>query len=179
MARGRPRRRLTHVTRAVELVLLSQRCMHALLDGELDAAGAECGLRLPEFFLGEGWLWRIRVEQIDRDPASAPWLVRAVAAGPERTVVGHAGFHGPPGADGVVEVGYTVVPELRGRGHGAAMLQALVDDARAGGASGVRASISPENAPSLSMVRRVGFRHVGEQWDDEDGQELLFLLDLS
>lgn len=153
--------------------------MQALLDGDLAAADATCGLRLPEFFLSEGWLWRIRVDQIDRDPKCAPWLVRAGVTGDERTVVGHAGFHGPPDSDGVVEVGYTVVPELRGRGHGAALLRALIDEASAGGAAGVRASISPENAPSLAMVRRLGFRHVGEQWDDEDGLELLFLLSLA
>ena len=153
--------------------------MQALLDGDLATAGARCGLQLPEFFLDEGWLWRIRVDQVERDPASAPWLVRAGVTGRERTVVGHAGFHGPPDADGVVEVGYTVVPELRGRGHGTALLHALVDEARAAGATGVRASISPQNAPSLALVRRAGFRHVGEQWDDEDGQELLFLLSLA
>ena len=38
----------------------------------------------------------------------------------------------------------------------------------------VRASISPENAASLATLRPFGFEPVGEQWDEEDGLELLF-----
>jgi RimJ/RimL family protein N-acetyltransferase len=38
----------------------------------------------------------------------------------------------------------------------------------------VRASISPDNNASLATLRPFGFRHIGEQWDDEDGLELLF-----
>lgn len=38
----------------------------------------------------------------------------------------------------------------------------------------VRATIGPDNLPSLALVRELGFVHVGEQWDDEDGRELVF-----
>jgi ribosomal-protein-alanine N-acetyltransferase len=38
----------------------------------------------------------------------------------------------------------------------------------------VRASISPDNAASLATIAGFGFVRVGEQWDDEDGLELLF-----
>ena len=38
----------------------------------------------------------------------------------------------------------------------------------------VRASISPTNEASLATLRPFGFEAVGEQWDDEDGLELLF-----
>ncbi len=40
------------------------------------------------------------------------------------------------------------------------------------------ASITPDNEPSLAIVRKLGFVHVGEHWDDEDGRELEFRLDL-
>jgi RimJ/RimL family protein N-acetyltransferase len=93
----------------------------------------------------------------------------------QRRVVGHAGFHGPPDKHGMVEVGYTVVPEQRGRGHGAAALRALLERATEDERiRTVRATVSPDNAPSLQIVRRAGFLQVGEQWDDEDGLELVF-----
>lgn len=38
----------------------------------------------------------------------------------------------------------------------------------------IRASISPDNAASLAVIRPFGFERVGEQWDDEDGLELVF-----
>ena len=37
----------------------------------------------------------------------------------------------------------------------------------------VRASISPDNVASLRLVAQYGFVQVGEQWDEEDGRELV------
>jgi RimJ/RimL family protein N-acetyltransferase len=39
----------------------------------------------------------------------------------------------------------------------------------------VRASISPDNAGSLATIAGLGFTKAGEQWDPEDGLELVFL----
>ena len=38
----------------------------------------------------------------------------------------------------------------------------------------VRASISPANEASLATLRPFGFEPAGQQWDEEDGLELLF-----
>ena len=38
------------------------------------------------------------------------------------------------------------------------------------------ASVSPTNEPSLSLVRKLGFVQTGTQWDEIDGQELVFEL---
>jgi RimJ/RimL family protein N-acetyltransferase len=40
------------------------------------------------------------------------------------------------------------------------------------------ASIVPDNEPSLALVRRLGFVHVGEHWDEEDGLEHEYVLEL-
>lgn len=150
----------------------------ALLDGDLATASARSGVALPPFFLEEDWLWRLRLDQVRADPAAQDWVVRAVVVEPEG-VVGHAGFHGPPDADGAVEVGYTVLPHLRGRGFATAALRALVAEAAAApGVRVVRASVSPDNAASLAVVRRVGFVQVGEQVDEVDGIELVHELRL-
>jgi hypothetical protein len=39
------------------------------------------------------------------------------------------------------------------------------------------ASVSPDNEPSLVLIRKLGFVQTGDQWDDEDGLELVFELD--
>ena len=157
------------------LVPMGERVFAALLAGDLDGAGRACGVRLPPFFLEEGWLWEIRLRQVRADPAAAAWVVRAALVPPDGDVVGHAGFHGPPDEHGVVEVAYTVLPGLRGRGYAGVLLRALIEEA-AGCPSVrvVRAAVSPDNAASLAVVRRAGFAHVGEQHDDVDGLELLF-----
>lgn len=162
----------------MRLVPLSLDTMVALLDGDLAGAGARAGLPLTDFFVSHHavWLWRIRVEQIRRDPTSAGWVAGA-AVDDDAGVVGLAGFHGPPDQDGMVEVGYSVDPRHRRRGHGGRMLAALVERARRErGVRIVRASVQPGNAASLAMVAAAGFHRVGEQWDEDDGLELVFEL---
>jgi ribosomal-protein-alanine N-acetyltransferase len=161
---------------SVRLVAFGPDALNALAAGDLAAAGrAAGGLALPGLWLEDDWLWlwRLRAAQIGEDPASERWLLRAVVIDPG-TVVGHAGFHGPPDERGMVEVGYTILEGHRRRGYAAAALTELMAYARGQGAQVVRASIAPDNEPSLALARRFGFAHVGEQWDERDGRELLF-----
>jgi len=43
----------------------------------------------------------------------------------------------------------------------------------------VRATISPGNLASRSLVEKYGFVENGEQWDDEDGLEIIYEVDAS
>jgi RimJ/RimL family protein N-acetyltransferase len=55
------------------------------------------------------------------------------------------------------------------------MLTALVHRAATeAGVRTVRVTISPDNAASLATISGFGFVEVGQQWDDEDGLELIF-----
>ena len=66
---------------------------------------------------------------------------------------------------------------FRRRGYATEAVEGILAWAR--DERGVRqfvASISPGNVPSLALVRRLGFRETGRQWDDEDGEELVFEL---
>ncbi|MFC9502659.1 GNAT family N-acetyltransferase [Streptomyces sp. NPDC057002] len=164
-------------TKSVRFVELSSTAMNALLKDDLAQAGAEAGVALPEFFLTDRakWVWRYRVGQLDADPGCAGWLTQAVVAEPEGAVVGYAGFHGPPDDAGMVELGYTVVPAHRRQGYARAILTALLERAAAEARVRiVRATISPDNTASLATIAGFGFVEVGEQWDDEDGLELIF-----
>jgi len=42
----------------------------------------------------------------------------------------------------------------------------------------VRASVRPDNQTSWRVLEPYGFEAVGEQWDDEDGTELIVELSL-
>lgn len=167
----------------LRLVPLSARTLYALLEGDLEAARTASGAPLTEFFLREAWLWRIRAEQVRRDPGSGPWIARAAVVEPDGVpnssphayVVGHVGFHGPPDQHGMVEVAYSVDPAHRRRGFGRALLRAALGwAAEQPEVRVVRASIRPDNEASLATIRPFGFVQVGEQWDDEDGLELVY-----
>jgi RimJ/RimL family protein N-acetyltransferase len=159
----------------LRLVPLSVETMRRLVAGDLAAASASAGIALTPYLVDHAWLWKIRLEQVEQDPSSLDWIARAVIDEDTGALVGLVGFHGPPDARGMVEVAYGVDPARRRQGYATAMLATALrwaDDAP--GVSVVRASISPDNAGSLATIRPFGFEHVGEQWDDEDGRELLF-----
>jgi [ribosomal protein S5]-alanine N-acetyltransferase len=161
----------------VRFARLAPPALQALLAGDLATAREVSGAPLTPWFLSADvtWLWRLRLDQIAADPASADWIVRAAVTVPEGTVVGAGGFHGPPDTDGLVEIGYSTDPGFRRRGYARAMVTELLRWAAADPAvTTVRASISPGNKASLATIAGFGFTQIGEQWDDEDGLEHLF-----
>jgi RimJ/RimL family protein N-acetyltransferase len=161
----------------VRFVELSGGVMSALLDGDLPAASRTAGVTLTEYFISDRarWLWRFRLGQIAADPGEARWMARQAVVGDEGLVVGHAGFHGSPDEVGMVEIGYSVAPEFRRQGYARAMLIELLRRAADEPAvTTVRATISPDNVASLATISGFGFVEVGQQWDEEDGLELIF-----
>jgi RimJ/RimL family protein N-acetyltransferase len=170
----------------LELILLTHPAIDALLEGRRADVERELDAAIPEGWPDEhdaGFL-RFRQRQVERAPQAEPWLVRAVILRePVRTMIGHAGFHGPPGVNGkqdpgAVELGYTIFETYRGHGYATEAAQALMDWARQEkGINRFIASVAPTNDPSLAIVRKLGFVQTGEQWDEEDGLELVFELE--
>ncbi|MEU9217873.1 GNAT family protein [Streptomyces sp. NPDC048376] len=75
----------------------------------------------------------------------------------------------------MVEIGYSVAPAFRRQGYARSALIELLRRAAAEPAvTTVRATISPDNVASLATIAGLGFVEVGEQWDEEDGREVVF-----
>ena len=62
---------------------------------------------------------------------------------------------------GVVEHSVYVHPKARGRGIGSALLQALIGSTESAGVWTIQSGIFPENAASLALHERCGFRTIG------------------
>ncbi|MGW1508938.1 N-acetyltransferase family protein [Streptomyces sp. NPDC002394] len=62
---------------------------------------------------------------------------------------------------GVVEHSVYVHPDARGRGIASALLKALIDSTEAAGIWTIQSGIFPENAASLAVHERAGFRVIG------------------
>ncbi|WP_328941867.1 GNAT family N-acetyltransferase [Streptomyces sp. NBC_00250] len=62
---------------------------------------------------------------------------------------------------GVVEHSVYVHPDARGRGIASTLLTALIDSTEAAGIWTVQSGIFPENAASLAVHERAGFRVIG------------------
>ena len=165
-------------TRRLDLVLLTRGWLDAYTTGD---RLPDLGFDDPHDVLRqrEG-LVRMRSDQLAADPAQEPWLlrmmvVRSIGGGSRvGSAIGYANFHAPPDERGMVEIGYQVEAHLRGQGYGSEAASAMWEWAAQHGARILRASIAPHNAPSIALVRRAGFRPVGEQMDDVDGLEVIW-----
>ncbi len=80
--------------------------------------------------------------------------------------VGSIGCFGPP-EDGETEVGFGLVPEVRGQGIATEALRALVAEAGRAGVR-LRASVAPDNQASLRVLARCGFTEL--RGSNEDGE---------
>lgn len=110
-----------------------------------------------------------------RDDVDAATLVREgdehASWGPRHVVLGHQavgsiGCFGPPD-DGETEVGFGLVPEVRGQGIATEALRAMVAAAAQVGVR-LRASVSPDNRASLRVLARCGFTEL--RGSNEDGE---------
>lgn len=166
--------------RHVRIVNLSAPVYRALAEGDLATANAHSPVPLSDYFAGPDWrsVWQMRREQVDEDPASAHWVTGVIWDEERQLAVGRAGFHGPPDDVGMVEIGYAVDPAHRRRGYARAALEALLRRAaREPRVRTVRVTISPDNTASYELASQYGFTVVGEQWDEEDGLEIIYEVD--
>ena len=126
------------------------------------------GLR--EFFVSDdvspAW-----VEQLAATPGPDPWTLGfAVIHRNDARVIGSAGFKGPPGEDGAVEIAYGIVPGYQRKGYATEAARALVAFAlERVDVTSIRAHTKPENGPSGRVLANIGFQHVAEVMDPEDG----------
>lgn len=168
-------------TPRLDLVPLPRAFLEASLAGDRAAAAAALGADVPADWLADSAIMALFLGKLSAAPAALPWLARAMVLREGRAMIGHCGFHAPPGAaylepyaPGGAEMGYTVYPAFRRQGYAAEAVRGLMGWAAARGVPAFVLSIAPDNAPSQAIARRLGFVKVGSHIDEEDGLEEIF-----
>ena len=163
----------------LELIPFDPRAIRALMDGGRIYAEVVLGAVLPAEFPSseelDGFL-AVQLQRMESAPKRRAWMARLMRS-PSGEAVGHCGFHGPPELIGRAEIGYTVFEKFRRQGYAKEAAAALVRWAFRRGEREVYATVSPTNAPSLAVVRSLGFKQVGTQEDEVDGLELVFAVE--
>jgi len=156
------------VTQRLELVPATPELARAALDGPRalgDSLGACVPPTWPPEYLDAPSL-EFTVDRLEEGPEQAGWwlyFVLLTAAEGGRTLIGGAGYKGPPSTDGMVEVGYGIVSDHRRRGYASETVRGLLGHAFA--LPAVQRVISetlPELAPSIGVLRKCGFCLIGE-----------------
>jgi len=89
-------------------------------------------------------------------------------------LVGAGGYFGPPNEGGEVEIGFSMMPSMRGHGYATEMTKALVSNAfRDLRVQKVIAHTTPDNMASVKVLEKSGFRYVCRDQSGNDVFEIL------
>jgi RimJ/RimL family protein N-acetyltransferase len=103
------------------------------------------------------------IEQMEKAPSEPAWDWIAIHR-KDQAVIGGIGFMGAPDEEGVVEMGYDVVPEYRRQGYATEMARSLITWAfQEAGIKVVTASCLDDNVGSIKVLENVGMRRLGAE----------------
>lgn len=128
-----------------------------------DLLGARIPDGWPPEMLADALPWFLgQLEASPDDNVWMLWYCVLTGEGEEASVlVGSGGFLGPP-QEGAAEIGYSVLPQFQRRGYATEVAAALVGWALSQpGVERVIADVSPDNTPSVRLLRRLGFHEAG------------------
>lgn len=158
----------------LRLVSLSPAVLEALAARSRSVAEDLTGLSMSSWFAGRVEIWLYMLTLLEGRPDNAEWLMQAVVMGPDE-VIGNAGCKGAP-IDGEIEIGYSIDPRYRRRGHASTVVGLLLQRASAHpDVDHVIARINPSNTASIGVVTKSGFVPDGTFDSPRSGLRLQFL----
>jgi RimJ/RimL family protein N-acetyltransferase len=107
------------------------------------------------------------------NPSSVRWGMYLFAHARDRALIGNGGFKGAPDAEGIVEIGYAIVPEYRRRGlateaaHGLTRYAFSHPEVRI-----VQAHTLKDGTASIRVLNKLGMKFVGTAHDPDEGEVL-------
>ena len=116
--------------------------------------------------------------QVKADPARNKWFVRWIVLKQNREVIGSTSFHGAPDAQGMMEIGLGIESQYQNQGYAKESLLGMwrwvltFPEVKT-----LRYTVSPENLPSIAVIKYFGFDFKGQQIDEEDGPEDVYEMD--
>ncbi len=119
-----------------------------------------------------------RVPQVKDDAAINKWFVRWIVLKDIGEIIGSTSFHGAPDEAGMMEIGLGIEGEYQNKGYAKEALLGMWRWAlKFPEVKVLRYTVSPDNLPSISVIKYFGFTYIGQQIDDIDGPEDIFEMD--
>lgn len=150
------------VTPRLNLVPATPPLIHAALDGRArlaNALGASVPETWPHEFLDDA-AFRFVLRRLEEHPEDAGWWFHFVIARAGHSLVGSAGYKGPP-VNRTMEVGYGIVSDQRRQGYASESVRGLLGHAFArSDVDRVIAETYPSLIGSIGVLRVCGFRGI-------------------
>jgi len=125
------------------------------------------GAHVPDDWPGPDFadLLPMLAQQLAQAPADAPWT-RLVIYTADRALIGDVGCHGPPDENGVVEIGYSIVPACRSHGYATEAAQGLIDWLWTQHVARITAGCDVDNVGSIRVLEKLGMRRIGQEGNE-------------
>lgn len=119
-----------------------------------------------------------RVPQVKEDASVNKWFVRWIVLRENREIIGSTSFHGAPDDAGMLEIGLGIETQYQNMGYAKEALVGMWNWALTHPeVKTLRYTVSPENAPSIAVIKYFGFDFKGQQMDEIDGPEDIYEMD--
>jgi ribosomal-protein-alanine N-acetyltransferase len=110
-------------------------------------------------------------EILKADATAANWGFHLFVHTVDRVLIGEGGFKGKPDREGVVEIGYALVPEYRLRGFATEAARGLADYAFSHlEVTVVQAHTLFDGTASINVLKKLGMKFIANVHDLEDGE---------
>ncbi|MCM3628164.1 GNAT family N-acetyltransferase [Paenibacillus glycanilyticus] len=102
------------------------------------------------------------LDNLKKDPELLGWGVWYVSLAENNQVIGDIGFKGKPDNQGMVEVGYGIIPEMRNKGIATESVGAIIEWVFSSDrVKKVVAECLEDNVPSIKVLEKLGMRRTG------------------
>jgi RimJ/RimL family protein N-acetyltransferase len=116
-----------------------------------------------------------RVPQVKEDEKINKWFVRWIVLKESQEIIGSTSFHGAPDSAGMIEIGLGIEEKFQGNGYAKESLRGMWNWACTQPEVGtLRYTVSPDNLPSIAVIKYFGFDFMGQQLDEIDGPEDIY-----
>jgi RimJ/RimL family protein N-acetyltransferase len=110
-------------------------------------------------------------EILKSDPASLNWGFYFFIHTGDHVLIGEGGFKGKPDEEGVVEIGYALVPEYRRRGFATEAARGLTDYAFLHPeVTIVQAHTLIDGTASINVLKKLGMKFISTAQDPDEGE---------
>ena len=135
-----------------------------------EALAAHLGVGVPEGWPAFPEAYAHALDVVVADPEIVRWWTHVFIERAAASLVGAGGYTGRPTSEGVVEIGYEIAREFRGRALAAEAARGLVEHAFTDPAvTAVIAHTRPESNASTRVLEKIGLVRVEDVEDREEG----------
>ncbi len=100
------------------------------------------------------------IEAMEKDPARHVWDGIIIHKA-DQVAIGAIGFHGAPNEQGMVEIGYSIIPEYEGHGYATEIAHCLIDWAfQTQEIKVITAECLNDNIGSIRVLEKVGMHRL-------------------